>query len=104
FYIRLIEQLSRQHLLVTDMQVLLTPVPDLPAGDLPFRRTSIKRRSTRTPGKLSPGCEHVCVAAWQVKLSDVDRQTECDIESKLILQEIAVSLNFEHCLIKICDR
>src|SRR4029077_13628598 len=57
-----------------------------------------------TPGQFPTGGEHVCVAARQTQLSEVDRQTEGDIESKLILQEIAVSLNFKHRLIKICDR
>ena len=85
------------------MQVLLTPVPDLPARNLPFRGAGIKRRNTGTPCQLSTSGEHVGITAWQTQLSNVDRQAEGDIESKLVLQKIAVSLNFEHRLIKICD-
>ena len=82
-----LEQLGGEHLLIADVQVLLAPVPDLPARDLPFGSARIKRRNTRAARQLSPHREHVCVTAWQTQLSYVDRQAEGNIESKLILQE-----------------
>ncbi len=81
----LAEQFSSEHLLITDVQVFFTPVPDFPPGDLPFGGAGIKRRNARVPCKLSPNCKHVCVTARQVQLPYIYRQAEGDVEGKLIL-------------------
>src|SRR6185503_10948952 len=102
-YIRLVEQLGGEHLLIANVQVLLTPVPDLASSNLPFGGAGSKRRDTGPPRELAPHCQHVCITSRETQLSNIDRQAEGDIEGKLILQQIAVALNLEHCLIETCD-
>jgi hypothetical protein len=53
-------------MLVAQVEILLAPVPDLPARDLPLRRTRPNRTFTRLTFKLATDRQQVRVCAWQI--------------------------------------
>src|ERR1051326_7806500 len=92
FYVRFLQQLRRQHTFVANVQVLLAPVPDLPAGDLPFSRTRADRSLARLTFEFSANGEQVRIRSGYVKLTYINRQPQTDVESVLLLQSISTAL------------
>jgi len=101
--VRFGKQLSGEDIGVANVEIFLSPIPDLPPSNLPGRRREIKRRSTGSTLQKSSRGEEVVVAAGKSELAYIHRQSESDVKRKQVLQSVAITFNFENRLVKIGD-
>src|SRR5690349_12954112 len=98
-HVRLLQQLRSEYALVTNVQILFAPIPNLSAGYLPLSRARADGCFTRLTFQLAAHGEQVCIRSRQVELAHVHGQSESDVEAVLFLQSVAIAFNLEHCLI-----
>src|SRR5262249_18275743 len=84
--------------------VLLAPVPDLAARDLPLGGGRAYRSSAALALERPADREQVGIASGQAELADVDGQSEAHVETIEVLEEVAVALDLEHRLVQVRDR
>src|SRR6185369_97759 len=96
------KQFVRYHLGITDVKVLLAPVPNFSSGNLPLRSAETNGRRTGFAFEKTSRREKIFVCAWKAELSDINRKAESNVESIEILQPITIAFDFEHRLVKIC--
>ena len=70
------EQLIRHYLGITDVKVLLAPVPNFSSGNLPFRGAETNGGRTGFAFKHPSGRKKIFVCAWESELSDINRKAE----------------------------
>src|SRR6185369_12759030 len=89
------------HLGVTYMEILLSPIPNLSAGNLPFFGVKAIGRSTRMTFERVSRRQKIRVSTGKSKLSDVHGKPQGDVETEQLLQSISITFNFEYSLIQV---